>query len=136
MVRTIGGLTQTVLEHKARAPDGCKEKRKSTWLKSTQAVFSCYLWHTNTSAIVFQQGNPSQRTAFTVTNPPEQATQCLAPLSLSLLNLQTCSHPKLYFSLTRREATAVRRTELSSTVRVAFFRQSFDLPLPTPPGSL
>lgn len=54
--------------------------------------------------------------------------QCLTPFSLSLLKLQTCSHPKLYSSLTRREVTAlskhqkdaVRRTELSSTLRVFF----------------
>lgn len=112
MVRTIEGLTQTVLEHKARTQDVCKEERKKLFspvICGTQAPLQQY----------------SKRETWFTELPSQSPTHLnglptLTPLSLSLLELQTCSHPKLYFSLSRRELTApskhledALRTELS-----------------------
>lgn len=76
---------------------------------------------------------PDSENCLHITNSPEQATNVLPLPSLSLLKPQTCSHPKLYFSLTKREVTvpskhqedAVKRTELSRHWERLFFKAKF-----------
>lgn len=120
MLSTIAGLIETVLEHKARAQDSCKEKRKRGGYKPHK-LFSPVIY--GIQAPLQQYSNrqtsfielPSQSQTH-----PNQATSALPHLPVLPEGFRPAPTPSS-----------------KGTLRVFFFlTQSLALPLPIPPVSL
>lgn len=101
-----------------------KRKRGSSELHKMSLL---YLWHTGTFAAVFQQGNPIQRTGFTVTYSHKQVINALSPSHF--LAKTSDLLPPCALLLPNQEG----RQQLPCCI---FFTWSFGLMLSTTPASL